>query len=178
MKLECEAKFFPWRFQDSYTICQEKINILRTFFNFTKPTLVVISFLRWNFRQLRSYHGRSQDFFSGGGNTFSKKFSKNSPKIIKKFWKKIKKEFKKIQKISKNIQKYSKKISKILKNFLKKFPKNALISLAPAGFFRGGEWDPPGEGLKGGSPRGGFRGRSPPDAGEVFKKFVKNQWKI
>ena len=40
-------------------------------------------------------HGRSQDFFSGGGNTFSKKISKN--------------------------------FKKILKNFLKKFPKNALF---------------------------------------------------
>ena len=57
-------------------------------------------------------HGRSQDFFSGGGNTFSKKFSKNSQKKIQKIFKKF----------SKNIQKYS---QKILKNFQKKFKKNS-----------------------------------------------------
>ena len=55
-------------------------------------------------------HGRSQDFFSGGGNTFSKNFSKNSQKIFKKI-------FKNIQKIWKNIQ----------KNFLKKFATNTLF---------------------------------------------------
>ena len=34
-----------------------------------------------------------------------------------------------------------------------------------------------GWGDKGGSPRGGFRGAEPPDAGEVFKKFVKKSMK-
>ena len=58
-----------------------------------------------------SNHGRSQDYFSGG-NTFSKKFSKNISKNKKKF-----------QKYSKNFKKFS----KIFKNFLKKIAKNALF---------------------------------------------------
>ena len=58
--------------------------------------------------------------FSGGGNTFSKKISKNSQKIFKKFSKNIpknSKKFKKFQKILKNIR-------KILKDFHKNFQKN------------------------------------------------------
>ena len=63
-------------------------------------------------------HGRSQDFF--GGNTFSKKFSKNS-----KYFQKILKNFKKY---SKKILKNFKKIfGKFLKIFLKKFAKNEKI---------------------------------------------------
>ena len=50
-------------------------------------------------------------------------------------------------------------------------------SLAPVGIFRGEA-----RSTKGGLVRGvaawGFRGAEPPDAWEVFKKFVKNQWKI
>ena len=42
-------------------------------------------------------------------------------------------------------------------------------------FFGGGDARSIKGGLVRGSPRGGFRGRSPPDAGEVFKKLVKNQ---
>ena len=43
-------------------------------------------------------------------------------------------------------------------------------------FFRGGgKRGQTREGLEAGSPHGGIQGRSPPDAGEVFKKFVKNQ---
>ena len=48
---------------------------------------------------LENYHGRSQDLFSGGGNTFSKKFSKNFQKIFKKFSKNYSKIFQKISKI-------------------------------------------------------------------------------
>ena len=42
----------------------------------------------------------------------------------------------------------------------------------PRDFFRGEVRSTRG-GLVRGSPRGGFRGAEPPDAGEVFKKFVK-----
>ena len=86
-------------------------------------------------------HGRSQDFFSGGETLFQKNFQKIRKKI-QKIFKKNSKNFQKILKnIQKNVKKFSKKISKknwkILKNFIKKFPKNALFSRAPAGFFRG-----------------------------------------
>ena len=124
-----------------------------------------------NFKNLYTVtHGRSQEFFSGGGNTFSKKFSKNIQKIFLKNSKKIPKKFKKFQKKFKTIQKKFWKI--FLRNFLK-----CNIFMSARGIFCGGKWKPPGEGLKGGSPRGGFRGAEPPDAGEFFKKFVKNQWK-
>ena len=64
-----------------------------------------------------------------------------------------------------------------MKRFLKKIAKNALFTLALAGIFfgEGGEESSTKGGLVRGSPRGGFPGAEPPDAGEVFKKFVKNQ---
>ena len=68
-------------------------------------------------------HGRSQDFFSGGGGETL--FQKNFQKILKKYSKNIQK----ILKNSKNFQKYSKNIWKIFKNFLKKFAKNAYFSI-------------------------------------------------
>ena len=62
-------------------------------------------------------HGRSQDFFRGGGGTL---IQKNFQKILKKYSKNFQKIFpknsKNIQKISKNIQNYSKKFK-----FQKKF---------------------------------------------------------
>ena len=67
-------------------------------------------------------------------------------------------------------------VEKILKRFLKKMAKNALFTLAPAGIFRREARSIKG-GLVRGSPRGGFRGRSPPDAGEVFKKLCKKAMK-
>ena len=51
-----------------------------------------------------------------------------------------------------------------------------ILTLAPAGIFSGGPRSTKG-GLVRGSPRGGFGGRSPPDAREVFKKFVKKAMK-
>ena len=58
-------------------------------------------------------------------------------------------------------------------------PFMVIPSLAPAGNFSGeGKWGPPGEGMEGGRRVGGSGGAEPPDAGEVFKKFVKNKWKI
>ena len=53
--------------------------------------------------------GVARIFFRGGGNTFSKIFSKNSQKIFKK--------------LTKNIQNYSKKIFLISKKFQKNFGK-------------------------------------------------------
>ena len=47
----------------------------------------------------------------------------------------------------------------------------------PHDFFRGGGSEvQQGKACKG-SPRGGFRGRSPPDAGEIFQKSVKKSMK-
>ena len=68
-------------------------------------------------------------------------------------------------------------VEKILKRFLKKMAKNALLTLAPAEIFAGGDARSTKGGLVRGSPRGGFRGRSPPDAGEVFKKLCKKAMK-
>ena len=75
-------------------------------------------------------NGRSQDFY--GGNTSSKKFSKNSQKISKK----IRNIFKKVQQILKNFQIICKKIfhnfkkfSNFFKIFLKKIAKNPLFGI-------------------------------------------------
>ena len=111
-----------------------------------------------------------------GGTLFQKNFqkifqkmSKNIQKNIKKYSKKILKNFKKISK---------RNFGKFWKIFLRNFRKMHYFHERPRDFFRGEVRSTKG-GLVRGSPRGGFRGgQSPPDAGEVFKKFVKNQWKI
>ena len=81
--------------------------------------------------------GVARIFFSGGGNTFSKKISKNSQKIFKKISKNCSKKFKKysknFKKFSKKFKKFSKKFQKLSKKFqkiIKKFwniSKNALF---------------------------------------------------
>ena len=53
---------------------------------------------------------------------------------------------------------------------------NFLITLAPAGIFSGGSEVHQGRACKGGRRVGGS-GAEPPDAGEVFKKFVKKSMK-
>ena len=124
------------------------------------------------------FQERPRDFF-GGGNTFSKKFSKNSHKIFKKLSKNIPKNSKNIQKFSKKFSKIfkkgSKKFWKILKNFLKKFPKMYYFQERPRDFFGGEVRSTRGGLVRGVAAWGVPGGRSPPDAGEVFKKFVKNQ---
>ena len=59
-----------------------------------------------------------------------------------------------------------------------KFPtvlRPAVSPLAPAGIFSGGGSEVhQGRACKGGRRVGGSGGLSPPDAGEVFKKFVKD----
>ena len=62
-------------------------------------------------------HGRSQDFFSGGGTLFQKKFQKIFQKILKKIFKKFSKKYTK--KILKKFKKNSKIFKKILENFEK-----------------------------------------------------------
>ena len=55
-------------------------------FAFSLLVLIPFQFFLFKFLHLKSdplEHGRSQDFFSGRGNTFSKKFSKNSQIIFK-----------------------------------------------------------------------------------------------
>ena len=49
-----------------------------------------------------------------------------------------------------------------------------LYTLAPAGIFSWGEVRSTKGGLVRGSPRGGLQEAEPPEAGEVFKKVVKN----
>ena len=89
---------------------------------------------------LRSYpweHGRSQDFFRGGGNTFSKKFSKNFQKNCKKFSKIFKKSSNIFKKNFKNFQKIFKKISlqtKFWKTFFRKLRKMHYFSIFQKNF--------------------------------------------
>ena len=72
-----------------------------------------------------------------------------------------------------NCREILRKFSKILKRFLKKIAKNALFTLAPAGIFSGGGSEVhQGRACKG-VAAWGVPGAEPPDAGEVFKKFVK-----
>ena len=72
---------------------------------------------------LYAKHGRSQDFFSGGGTLFQKIFKKYSKNFVKNFVKFFKKFAKKIckknlqKKFAKKIPKFFKKISNIFKNF-------------------------------------------------------------
>ena len=50
--------------------------------------------------------------------------------------------------------------------------------LAPLGIFRGGAMSTKGENVRGVAAWGGVRGRRHPDAGELFKKALKNPCKI
>ena len=59
----------------------------------------------------------------------------------------------------------------------KKWKQYGYATLAPAGIFSGGSEVHQGRACKGGRRVGVARGGTP-DAGEVFKKFVKNKWKI
>ena len=112
-------------------------------------------------------------FFSGGGvggNTFSKNFSKNSQKILKKF----SKNSNKIQIISKKILK---KFKKILENFEKNFLKMDYFHERPGDFFGGGVRSTRGGLVRGdavwGVPGAGAHGRRR-SFQKVCKKSMKN----
>ena len=87
-----------------------------------------VSSLHMDIRYIMSLMGVARIFF-GGGNTFSKKFSKNIQQIFKKYSKKILKNSKNFKNIQKIFQKFSKKFRKFLIIFLRKLLKMDYFSL-------------------------------------------------